>query len=164
MSEKKSFAQLTPAGQKRRLAKYQATRDQYHLKQGLFRLFAVADHGEIQTKNGACHKFGYKLQVAGAENNDDGIADKTVLWMNELVNEKGNAQKAIDARLDFAERLKSRKDKAILVAVEWKNNEKNGTVYRDVNSIYERHYTKKTAAKKTASAPKATKSADDMPF
>lgn len=132
-TKKIPFAQLNDKEKAARLAEYKAQRAQYNLIEGLFNVTAIADHGEIQTKNGTCHKFGYRVVAAG-NNNEEGLKPGNFFWMNELVNVRGNATKIVALRQSWKKRLSDKSVKSITMAINYK---KNGA-YRDVHDMHER--------------------------
>lgn len=156
MSSIKPFSQLTAAGQKKRLAKYAKQRAQYGNLNGLFRVVKIKDHGERDTQNGKVHSYGYRVVPAGEKNNDEGLKNGQFMWMNEMVNEKGKFQVAIDVRNSWIEKLDNGA-KSILVSIDYKPS-KDGK-YRDIRSIYER-----TSHKKTATAQAPADDSDAMPM
>ena len=166
MANVKSFSELTAAGKKARLEKYAKQRAQYGLSHGLFRVTGVSDHGEKMVNdrkgNGThkVHSFGYRIVTAGQKNNEEGLADGTFFWMNEMINVTPKSQKVIDARFDIANKL-ANGAKSVLVSIDYKKTVKNGTTYRDINSMYERQ-TKKHAQAQAQPAPEVDP--DDLPM
>lgn len=158
MTTRKAFSDLTPAGQKARLTKYAKERAKYGLIHGLFRVTRIKDHGVIDTKFGKARSLSYLVTAAGDENNEEGLKNGNFVWMNELVNLRGNAKVALSYRDQWIDTLNG-DAKSILVSVDYKLNKDKG--YRDVNQIIE--VTKKAQPKQQTVA-KAQPQTGDAPF
>ena len=167
MTAKKNFNELTPAGQKARLAKYAEQRAQYGLLNGLFRITTVSDHGEAMVtnpKDGTKHKvrrFGYRVVTAGAKHNEEGLADGTWMWFNEMINVTDKSQQVIDARLAIADKL-ANGAKSVLVSIDYKKKVRGNNTYRDVNSLFERTSKKQQAQQPAQPQPNVTE--DSLPM
>lgn len=147
---KKPFNELTAAGKQRRLAGYQKERDKYGLYHGLFNCTAIADNGEIETKNGkTLHKFGFNVTPINTDATD--WKNGQFAWVNQLIDEEHGAKvvtvfQEMKAELDAMR--ENKKGKAIQLQIDFKPDAIGGI---SANKVYRVHFKKKAKAQAKSS-------------
>lgn len=141
MTQKKAFADLSKAGQTRRLNQYKEARDQFGLTNGLFTVIRIFDNGEKTVnrpaKDGSVkptlvHSFGFQMFPAGKTHNEEGLDADKVVTMGELIDVTENTTKLINGLVTASQMLKNKDIKSLRANIDYKINGQ----YRDIKTMY----------------------------